>query len=173
MTPTTPVSFSEAEWRHFLISKQPRPNLLILCTTDDMESVVTRLIVSCTGPVHLCRLPGELSLPDEMTGTLLIWDVVQLTRFQQMALHDWISGRPWETQVICLTSTPLLPLVEDGQFLEGLFYRINVVSLAASLGDASHLSWGERLTAMTGRRRPAASASGLRRRAPPTRTPLA
>jgi hypothetical protein len=136
MTPTARISFSEAEWRHFLVSKRPRPNLLILCPSGDIESVVTRLVVSCTGPVHLCRLPGELSFPGESAepaGTLLIWDVAQLTRFQQLTLHDWISRRPWSTQVICLTSTPLLPLVEDGQFLEGLFYRINVVSLIANL----------------------------------------
>jgi DNA-binding NtrC family response regulator len=33
--------------------------------------------------------------------------------------------------VISLVFDPLYPMVEQGQFLEGLFYRLNVVSLEA------------------------------------------
>jgi DNA-binding NtrC family response regulator len=69
-----------------------------------------------------------------MAGTLLLWDVARLTRGQQMQLHDWITDRPRDAQVISISSAPLLPLVEDGEFLEGLFYRINVVSLVATIG---------------------------------------
>jgi transcriptional regulator of aromatic amino acid metabolism len=138
MTPTRPtpvVSFSEADWRRFLVSERLRPNLLIVCASQEIQTVVTRVLGSCRRPVHACPLPGELSLTDDMTGTLLLWDVAQLTRGQQMKLQDWITDRPREAQVISITSAPLLPLVEDGQFLEGLFYRINVVSLVASVSD--------------------------------------
>jgi transcriptional regulator of aromatic amino acid metabolism len=138
MTPTRPspvVSFSEADWRRFLSSERLRPNLLIVCASQEIQTVVTRVLGACRRPVHACPLPGELSLTDDMTGTLLLWDVAQLTRGQQMKLQDWISDRPRDAQVISITSAPLLPLVEGGQFLEGLFYRINVVSLVASVGD--------------------------------------
>ena len=142
MTRTRPsggISFSEAEWRRFLISERPRPNLLILCAPDEIESVVARVMSLCTGPVHGRRLPGELALPDALTGTLLLWDVAQLTLGQQIALHDWITERPQFAQVISVSSSPLLPLVQDGQFLEGLFYRMNIVSFVAKLsaGGAS------------------------------------
>ena len=138
MTPTRPsvvVSFSEAGWRRFLAADRPRPNLLIVCASVEMEAVVSRVMSLCQGPVHARQLPGELSLPEELTGTLVLWDVAQLTRGQQMFLHDWITVRPPDAQVISVTTAPLLPLVEDGQFLEGLFYRINVVSLVARLGE--------------------------------------
>ena len=138
MTPTRPsavVSFSEAEWQRFLTAEHPRPNLLIVCASEEMEAVVSRVKGLCKGPVHARQLPGELSVPKEMTGTLLLWDVAQLTRGQQMFLHDWMTERPLDAQVISITAAPLLPLVEDGQFLEGLFYRINVVSLVARLGQ--------------------------------------
>jgi len=138
MTPTRPsavVSFSEAEWRRFLTADRPRPNLLIVCAREEIEAVVSRVMGLCTGPVHAHKLPGELSLPEEMTGTLLLWDVAQLTRGQQVFLHDWITNRPPDARVISITAAPLLPLVEDGQFLEGLFYRINVVSLVAMGGQ--------------------------------------
>ena len=138
MTPTRPsvvVSFSEAEWRRFLAADRPGPNLLIVCASEEMEAVVARVMGLCKGPVHARQLPGELALPEDMSGTLLLWDVAQLTRGQQMFLHDWITDRPPDAQVISVTAAPLLPLVEDGQFLEGLFYRINVVSLVARLGE--------------------------------------
>ena len=138
MTPTRPsvvVSFSEAEWRRFLASDRPRPNLLIVCASEEMEAVVGKVMGLCRGPVHARQLPGELALPEDMSGTLLLWDVAQLTRGQQMFLYDWITDRPPDAQVISVTAAPLLPLVEDGQFLEGLFYRINVVSLVARVGQ--------------------------------------
>jgi len=138
MTPTRPsavVSFSEAEWQRFLTAERLRPNLLIVCASEELEAVVSRVMALCQGPVHTRQLPGELSLPKQMTGTLLLWDVAQLTRGQQMVLHDWVTDRPPDVQVISITTAPLLPLVEDGQFLEGLFYRINVVSLVARAGQ--------------------------------------
>jgi len=134
MRPTPVVSFSEADWRRFLISERLRPNLLIVCASQDIQTVVTRVLGACRRPVHACPLPGELSLSDDMMGTLLLWDVAQLTRGQQMQLHDWITDRPRDAQVISISSAPLLPLVEDGEFLEGLFYRLNVVSLVATIG---------------------------------------
>jgi transcriptional regulator of acetoin/glycerol metabolism len=146
MTPTRPstvVSFSEAEWQQFLTAERPRPNLLIVCAIEEMEAVVSRVMGLCKGPVHARQLPGELSLPKQMTGTLLMWDVAQLTRGQQMFLHDWITERPPDAQVISVTAAPLLPLVEDGQFLEGLFYRINVVSLVARVGQGRHDAQGD------------------------------
>jgi transcriptional regulator of aromatic amino acid metabolism len=100
-----------------------------------MESVVNLLTGLCVRPVHARKLPCELSLPKGMNGTLLLWDVAQLARSQQLELHDWITGGQEDTQIISITSTPLLPLVEDGRFLEGLFYRINVLSLVVTVGN--------------------------------------
>ena len=137
MTPTGPndvVSFSETEWRRFLTSERLRPNLLIVCAGEEIQAVVTRVMGLCRRPVHPRKLPAELSLSEEMTGTLLLWDVAQLTRGQQRTLHDWITDRPRDAQVISITTAPLLPLVEDGQFLDALFYRINIVSLVARIG---------------------------------------
>jgi hypothetical protein len=129
------VSFSEAEWRQYLIEERRRPNLLISCTSDEIEPVVNLLTGLCARPVLIRKMPCELNLPGLMTGTLLLWDVAELTRGQQIELHDWITDRPENMQVISITSTALLPLVEDGRFLEGLFYRINVLNLFVTVGD--------------------------------------
>jgi hypothetical protein len=124
------VSFSDTGWLQYLISER-RPNLLVSCHTSELESVAGRLMRSCTQPLHALRLPGRMALPGEQTGTLLLWDIVHLTLEQQIQLNDWMAVRRPNMQVVSVTTAPLLPLVEHGRFLEGLLYRINVVSLFA------------------------------------------
>jgi hypothetical protein len=124
------VSFGEADWLQSLISRR-RPNLMVLAEGRTMEGVVARLTNLCPQPVHPCRVPGELWLPRE-SGAVLLWDVAQLTRGQQIRLYDWIGGQGVDRQLISVTSAPLLPLVDDGRFLEGLLYRMNVVSFSVA-----------------------------------------
>jgi Sigma-54 interaction domain len=79
----------------------------------------------------LCLLPGRLRLPDDWHHTRLIGDVSTLTRRQQSDLYDWLDRGHEEASIISVTSEPLWPLVESGRFLEGLYYRLNVVSVTA------------------------------------------
>ena len=130
------VSFSEDEWLRFMTSEKRRPNLLVSCFNSGVGPVVTRLMNVCARPLHVRNLPGELNLPEELTGTVLLWDVAQLTLDQQMELYGWMGSRRQDAQVISVTSARLPRLVESGQFHEGLFYRLNVVSLQALVGES-------------------------------------
>ena len=140
MTPIPPsdlsVSFSEDEWLRFVTSEKRRPNLLVSCFNSGVGPVVTRLMNVCARPLHIRHLPGALNLPEELTGTVLLWDVAQLTLDQQMELYGWMGSRRQDAQVISVTSARLPRLVESGQFHEGLFYRLNVVSLQARVGES-------------------------------------
>jgi hypothetical protein len=131
------VSFSEAAWLQPVIARKPRPNLLVLCQDTDTESVARGLMQMCAPPLHVGRLPGALELPPRKTGTLLLHDVAALTVAQQIELFDWIGGHVGTTQVISVTSTPLLARVEDGRFFEGLYYRLNVVYVRATVDRAA------------------------------------
>ena len=55
-----------------------------------------------------------------------------LTPPQQIALYDWLSTKGSEAQVVSMTASQMLPLVQAGQFLEGLFYRLNTISTVAA-----------------------------------------
>ena len=66
---------------------------------------------------------------------MLIGDVSTLTLPQQIDFYDWLDRFGESVQVISVTSAPLWPMVQRGRFLEGLFYRLNVVSLTAGPGD--------------------------------------
>ena len=106
-----------------------RANVLIECRETSADIATRHLMTWCALPFRYCALPGRLDLPTTRKGTLLLKDVATLTLSQQVMLYDWLSTPGGEMQVISLATTPLRNLVEDGEFLEGLFYRLNVIRL--------------------------------------------
>ena len=98
MTPTPPsdfsISFSEVEWLRFMTSEKRRPNVLVSCSNSGVGPVVARLTSVCGRPLHSRHLPAPLNLQEVTSGTLLLWDVAQMTLEQQMELHEWMGGTP-------------------------------------------------------------------------------
>ncbi len=130
------ISFSELPLLRSVTSLDGRPSLLVVCTGATVEAVVDQLRPLCTPPCHICRIPGPLNLPGSTRkGTFLVHDVAELTMAQQIALAEWIEHRQGKVQVVSVTQAPLLSLVHDGRFLEGLFYRLNTVTVLATRGD--------------------------------------
>ena len=124
-------SLFEDAWLRSLMAQGHRPNVLVQCSDISVEATAAEIVGLCGNPFHMCLLPGRLPLPAKGRGTLLIWDVSTLTLQQQITLCDWMGYLDQRMQVISITSVPLLPLVEDGHFLEGLFYRLNIVHVKA------------------------------------------
>jgi DNA-binding NtrC family response regulator len=56
-------------------------------------------------------------------------DVSRLTLEQQIMVFDWMNTVGRNVQVISLTRRCPLAQVQEGAFLEGLLYRLNVVRL--------------------------------------------
>jgi hypothetical protein len=131
MRPSVVVSFAEADWLAALIADQG-PNLLVQTTEAGLRSVVAQMIGLCNRDVHTCQIPGPMNLPTA-AGRIVLADVARLTRDQQIQLFDWIGAESANHQLISVTSAPLLTAVEQGRFLEGLFYRMNVITFSAVL----------------------------------------
>lgn len=115
-----------------LLTHGHRPALLVNCRQRAADVVVDSMLSWCAPPVHVVRLPGVLELPLARTGTLVVADASRLTLPQQIELHDWLNAGRGGVQIVSITSEPIWPLVERGRFLEGLFYRLNVVTLEAN-----------------------------------------
>lgn len=111
-----------------------RPNVLVECRPAQVDTAMRHLMTWCSLPFRYCALPGTLELPSPARGTLLLKEVSALTLSQQVVLYDWLSAAHPEVQVVSLTTMPLGPMVEDGLFLEGLLYRLNVVRLDGMAG---------------------------------------
>ena len=127
------IAFSEGSWLRSLVGGGRRPNLLVLCQGATAAVVARRVSGLCSKSLEICLVPGELRLPQRRIGTLLLYDVSALTLSQQITLYDWMNDTSRGVQVISMTSAPLMPLVNSGLFLEGLYYRLNVVYLMEAL----------------------------------------
>ena len=112
-----------------LAAEGRRPNFLIVCDHASKEMAGLHVRALCAAPIHTCQLPGSLMLPCEKRGTLMLDDVAALAIDQQVALYDWLGRQPGTIQVASVTTTPLSVRVEKGEFLEALYYRLNVVNL--------------------------------------------
>jgi transcriptional regulator of aromatic amino acid metabolism len=137
------VSLSEATLLRSLIREDRRPNLLIVCNGVSVEAAVRHVVAYCEPPYHLTALPGKLDLPEEKKGTLLLADVAMMSIGQQMRLFDWLPADSEHLQVVSISSVPLRSQVDDGKFLEGLFYRLNVIYLDATRNRAAGTATGE------------------------------
>jgi len=119
-----------------LAAEGRRPNFLLVCDQTSKAMAPQHVRALCAAPIHACRLPGSLVLPREKTGTLMLDDVAMLAIDQQIALYDWLGRSGSSIQVVSVTSTPLSVRVQNGEFLEALYYRLNVVNLNLRSADA-------------------------------------
>jgi sigma-54-interacting transcriptional regulator len=130
---------AEDAWLREVVSRDPRPSVLVQCSGISIASAFEEMAGLCSRTPFIRRLPGALLLPENDPGCLLIGDVSTLMLEQQLDFYDWLDRFGESAQVVSVTSAPLWPIVERGRFLEGLFYRLNVVSLTAGPGNHSAL----------------------------------
>ena len=134
LNPPDFISFSDVDLLRALVASERRPNLLVDCPKGLSTGLLKQLTMLCTPAYHECRIPGPLDLPDHddrTIRTLLLHDVSRLALNQQLTMSDWLRYRAGHIQVVSITTQPLIHLVREGQFLEGLFYRLNTISITA------------------------------------------
>jgi DNA-binding NtrC family response regulator len=64
---------------------------------------------------------------DAADETVIVRDVMKLDAGRQQQLYQWLDERGEHARVIATASEPLYPMVEARQFLEPLYYRLNIV----------------------------------------------
>jgi len=128
-------SQSREDWRRaraahvgLMLVGMRRVNLLLVGIDGMTWNVLQTLMPSLTEPVTTW-CPGEhLVLPTlQRAGTLVLHDVGVMQHAEQFRLLKWLEEAGGKTQVISMTSVPLLPRVESGAFHDTLYYRLNTV----------------------------------------------
>ena len=122
--PTVDATSAEVDWR---ILHDTAPNALVIGSAMAVDAAIARLLPLLQEPIltwepYVLREP---SLP--ATGTLIIRKADALDSAQQRQLLDYLSSPTRRVRVISLASSPVYPLVERGDFLEALYYRLNVL----------------------------------------------
>jgi Sigma-54 interaction domain len=109
------------DWRVVLTSQS---NVLIEGREAATEEVLLALTPHCRQPVGRW---GD-TFGEQHPPTVIVRDVAALTAPVQQRLLRWLDMGE-RSQVLSTTAQPLFSLVECGQFLADLFYRLNVLRL--------------------------------------------
>jgi hypothetical protein len=133
--PLDRVSHLPDHWRlaraahvDLLLMGMPRVNLLLVAPDPVVRYVLESLLLDLREPIARWSAgePFDLPTPGE-SGTLVLRDVHALTPADQLHLLDWLELAEGRTQVVSTSSTPLLPRVHSGEFIDTLYYRLNTV----------------------------------------------
>lgn len=96
-----------------------------------IDAALAELTPHLQVPVNVFEPEKERSIPAQTDGTLVLVEVSALNREQQVELLEWLDAyaQRQHVQVVSTTSRALFSLVERGEFLAQLYYRLNVLRL--------------------------------------------
>ena len=105
-----------------------RANTVVVGNEDAALGVWTAVWPALQKPIYWVD-SDRLSLPRQSAGTLILQGAHALSRSAQQQLFEWLDRDAGATRVLTATPHSLFPLVEDGSFLEALYYRLNMLLL--------------------------------------------
>ena len=107
----------------------PKVNTLIL-GDDDTVCRLLGLQLSLGTPIVTWEPGQPLDLPAVACArTLVLRDVDRLSAPDQIRLLSWLDRSVGRTQVLSTARGSILPLLEDGAFLNTLYYRLNTICI--------------------------------------------
>ena len=116
-----------------LLMGMPRVNLLLLAPEGIVRYVLESLLLDLREPTTTWRPGQQLTLPPaQVPGTLILHDVGSMPPESQLLLLYWLEALDRDVQVVSTSSTPLLPRVQCGAFIDTLYYRLNTVCIDAT-----------------------------------------
>ena len=106
----------------------PRVNVHLIGMDRVIRNVLDALVPEIDRPLTNW-VPGQrLVLPPvSRGGTLILHEIGTLPAEDQLRLLDWLEGASGRMQVVSTTTTPLLPRIQSGAFIDMLYYRLNTV----------------------------------------------
>ena len=104
-----------------------RPNVLLAGDSRQIGRTLDRMLPYLRLPMAFWVPRETPNLPATRCRTLVVKGVNELDEAQQEQLLTHVSRTAGETQFITISTTPLLPLVSRGVFLDRLYYQLNVV----------------------------------------------
>ncbi len=110
----------------------PRVNMLFVGADDAAWHLLSGSL-GLASPVASWRPGDAMHLPESAAvRTLVIREVGRMTGAEQVRLLDWLDRAVGRTQVVSTSTVPVLPLVEEGRFINTLYYRLNTVCVDLS-----------------------------------------
>ena len=104
-------------------------NLLLVGSASETAVMLDALGPHFRGPIWRYTPKPGVALPEPAGGTLIVLEVNRLDSKQQEQMLRWIHQPRRHAQVVCTSSGSLFGLVEAGDFVAELYYRLNIVLL--------------------------------------------
>ncbi len=117
------VTLDLTDWDLIL---QTRSNALLQGPPLALKEAITTLERYLQAP-QTPASAAQWSLPSGEAGTLFIEHVDECSIEQQHELLEWSTGAAGSVQVITTSERPLYDVVEHGDFLSALYYRLNTI----------------------------------------------
>lgn len=111
------------------ILRRVRPNLLIIGDTDAVEGALAHIRPHLAPPIAKWSPCDGVAWPDGTFRTLVVNSVDQMPAEEQRRLMTFNDESNSDVQVISIAKAPLFAAVEQGVFLERLYYQLNVLLL--------------------------------------------
>jgi hypothetical protein len=124
------------EWSVFHAA---HPNALLIGAAAKANAAIVGLLPYLRAPVVHWHPRAMAEFTWQATGTLVVWDVDILDRTQQELLLAWMDSHAADRQVISVGQGPVFPLVLRKEFIDTLYYRLNMVCLDLANSLASPL----------------------------------
>jgi hypothetical protein len=109
------------------LAQAARVNLHLVHVDTDLQGFVESLLLDRREPMPIWRPGDRLVLPQVPRHMMIFQDIGALPLEDQHRLLSWLEGPGRRTQIVSTTPVSLLPRVDDGTFLDTLYYRLNVV----------------------------------------------
>lgn len=104
-------------------------NALLIGSEARVNAAMAGLGPYLRGPLVEWHPRDVVEPPQEAVGTLIVCGVDTLDLLQQQRFLAWLAGHAGDVQVISVAERPVFPLVVRAEFLEALYYRLNVLCL--------------------------------------------
>jgi sigma-54-interacting transcriptional regulator len=134
-------TIADAHQEMALVSTLRLPNLLLIGPDAAIREFLDPLIESLEPPVVYCD-GATPEFPNPPVGSLIVHDIARLTPDHQQQLLDWISDPIRSARVIATSAGPVFPDVKGGTFSDGLYYRINTLTVMLT-GEADIRTVGQ------------------------------
>ena len=108
------------------VARASRANILIVgdMAVSERDEVLRTVRRQRGLDVFHAQRPSELVLPDRGDVILVLDDACELSRFEQNRLLGWMARN--QGPIVSFASRSLYGMVGEGQFVERLYYRLNI-----------------------------------------------
>jgi hypothetical protein len=140
IVPAASESCERLSWRSLddvTLARQGSTNVLLIGSAARCDDVIAMLGPNLAEPIATWSILQPVALPNpHRIATLILRGIDRLGQEDQRRLLDWMANANG-VKVVSTATAPLLPCINQGTFLDVLYYRLNTICLVMDPAEAA------------------------------------